>query len=161
MASRSARRQCFALVAVLAVAGAGCAASSSTSPSFVRHVSYTYSCCVAADIETVRHPGDVVTLHWIVAPSSESAQAQPDEPVTLAASLNGPFSDVASLKSAPNGASALPAAAVKTTTWAGGAPISRIQIPSITLAGYYNLSFRVGSGGSSDGGASVIQVVAP
>lgn len=80
--------------------------------------------------------------------------------MTLAASLNGPFSDVASLKSAPKGASALPAAAVKTTTWAGGAPTSRIQIPSIALAGYYNLAFKVGSGGSSDGGASVIQVVA-
>ena len=55
----------------------------------------TYSCCVAADIERIYHPGDTLTIHWIVqgppAPSGAAHQ------IELSARLSGAFGNVAGI----------------------------------------------------------------
>jgi hypothetical protein len=102
---------------------------------------YRYTCCAAADVDRVYHPGDTVVLHW-------SAVARPthahDGRVSLGAGMSGPFPDAASVKSlAPlhDGQSAVKLAAtpVDVSLSAGGSPVSRIRIPRGTPPGYYDL----------------------
>lgn len=147
------------VVAVLVDSTEGCS-SAHTPPSGVRRVSYQYSCCSAADVEPVRQPpGEMLTLHWVVTPSRGSEPERPSEAMTLASSLTGAFSDVASLKRvSPSAATTIQASDVTTTTWMGGAPTSIISIPATASPGMYNLSIRITSGGPSVGGDTVIQV---
>jgi len=65
----------------------------------VQHARYEYSCCQDSDLGAVHHPGEAVTLHWIVtaAPPTGTATAVP---VTSSAVLTGPFPDVSTLKTA-------------------------------------------------------------
>lgn len=153
---------CSALGFALALGVAAC--STGKQSSAVSQASFSYSCCRAADVDLVRHPGDVVTLHWIVTALPESEPAESNQPVTLNATLHGPFSDVATLKSSPNDTSTtgLATPTIETTTWAGGEPISRIQIPSTATAGDYALSFSISTAGSGTlGGSSIIHIVTP
>jgi hypothetical protein len=137
---------------------AGCSGASSHSAFPVRHATYSYSCCASTDVDQVRHPGDLLTVHWIVTESPAAGTKKASEPVTLAATLTGAFPDVASLKGSPAAAKALPTSVLHTTTWTGGAPITRLQIPATAAPGFYNLSTQVSSGGGTLGGAAIIQV---
>lgn len=146
-----------------AVAGAVCVgllgfacAPSQAPPSGASHPLYRFSCCRSADIQHVYHPGDILTLHWIVTPAGRTSAAS--QPVTLSLSVEGAYADVSSLKSGAHAAQILRAATISTSDQAGAAEVSTIQLPQSLEPGYYNLVFTVGSGGIRSGGASVIQV---
>ena len=147
------------LVALVAGSSLGCSASTPPLSSSVRHVSYRYSCCATGDVEPVRHTGEVFTLHWIATPSPATEPERPNETVTLTATMNGGFTDVAALKASPSAAPAIPAAELTTSTWAGGTPTSTIRIPTTATPGFYNVAWLISSGGASVGGATIIQVV--
>ncbi|MEO7126408.1 MAG: hypothetical protein ABI382_11230 [Nakamurella sp.] len=98
----------------------------------------------------------------------ESGQTEPSQPVTLSATLDGPYADVATLKSSSGNSPAdateveLTAPAIHTTTWDGGAPISRIRLPLTAAAGYDNASTSISAASSGAvSGASIIQVMNP
>ena len=148
------------LVVTAVVAGAaGCSGGGSHGAVAVRHVTYGYSCCVATDIDLVRHPGDVLALHWIVTESTDGP-GQASAPVTLSASLTGSFPDVTSLKRSPAAAKSLAAPVIHTTTWTGGTPTSWLQIPATATPGLYNLATQVSSGGATFAGGAIVQVTA-
>src|SRR5215471_2694907 len=77
----------------------------------------TYSCCVAADIERIYHPGDALTIHWIVqgppAPSGAAHQ------IELSARLSGAFGNVAELKGGAAASQTISAAPLHPTGVAG------------------------------------------
>src|SRR4051812_26912732 len=88
----------FALVAVAAAATLALTACSSTgSAGESRTALQSYSCCSSEDILAVRHPGEVMPLHWITAPAGPSAHGAVT-PVRLEASLSGPFASISELK---------------------------------------------------------------
>jgi hypothetical protein len=128
----------------------------------VQHARYQYSCCQDGDVGTVHHPGEAITLHWIVtaAPATGSTAAVP---VTLSAVLTGPFPDVSTLKTAMASGSppaALVAAAdVQTTDRAGGAPTSTLRLPALAAAGFYDVRTTVASGGGDLSADGIIRVV--
>jgi hypothetical protein len=125
----------------------------------------TYTCCVAADIDRIYHPGDTLTIHWIVqgspAPSGAVLRFE------LNAHLDGPFGSVEELKSQvvhakgqAAGPQTVAAAPVRPTGAAGEQPVSTIPIPLTAEPGYYNLETSVGAAGSTFSGGSIIQIAA-
>lgn len=145
---------------VVAAAMAGCAEAPKDPPGGAP-ATFTYSCCSDADVAQVVHPGDVLYVHWIVSPGPPSRSAGPVE-VTLSASLTGSFADAAQLKSSlSEGVPPQPTATaspVRTTSQAGGAPVSAIAIPSDALPGLYDLTTSVESGGGTLTGGSIIRI---
>jgi hypothetical protein len=142
------------------------ACSSEAPTSVVKQATFSYTCCASADIDRVYHPGDVMTVHWIVqneAPTSATQSTQID----LSAKLSGPYADVSSLKQREIGATSIAAATsisaapIVTSDWAGGAPTSKLLIPATAAPGFYNLSTTVKSGGFTGGGDGIVRVVAP
>ena len=125
----------------------------------VHHATVTYTCCKPADIAPVRHPGDVVQVHWIVSAGPPSASSNAGS-VTLSASLSGPYPDVNSLKTASSPVAAATAIPVRTTDRTGGAPTSTLVVPADAASGFYNLTFAVESEGATRSGASIIRVAA-
>jgi len=110
------------------------ACSSEAPTSVVKQATFSYTCCASADIDRVYHPGDVMTVHWIVqneAPTSATQSTQID----LSAKLSGPYADVSSLKQREIGATSIAAATsisaapIVTSDWAGGAPTSKAAHP--------------------------------
>ena len=157
------RRNRVVLCGLLLGAGsitAGCGGNSDPQQATVHRAIVTYTCCAAADVDPVRHPGDVVLVHWTTSSEPSSQPAHPIS-VTLTAALAGPYDTVMQLK---GGVSAHPsspiarAAPVKTTDQASGTPVSRIVIPSDARDGFYELQFSIREGGGIVSSGSVIHV---
>ena len=149
------------LTAAVVLATVACSSQAPTT--MVKRATFSYTCCASADINRVYHPGDVMTVHWIVqneAPTSATQSVQID----LSGKLSGPYADVSSLRQRETGppsiaaAFSTSAAPIVTSDWAGGAPTSRLLIPTTALPGFYNLSTAAKSGGSTAGGASIVRV---
>lgn len=122
---------------------------------------FSYTCCTAADIDRVYHPGDVMSIHWIVQKGTPTSATQPTQ-VNLSVRLTGPYADVSSLKErGVKGTSSISATPIVTSDWVGGAPTSRLVIPANASPGFYDLSTGSKSGGMTAGGASIVRVVAP
>lgn len=117
----------------------------------------TYSCCSSSDVDTVRHPGDTMTLHWIATPLGPSA-AGTVSTVRLSAELSGPFASVPALKSSNSPATST-APVIVTTDQVGAAPVSVIVIPKNAPAGYYNLTTTIDQDGGQITGGSIIRVL--
>jgi len=151
------------LAATVVAATVGCSsqAPSEAPGSAVKRGTFSYTCCATADIDRVYHPGDVVTVHWIVEEGAPTSATKPTQ-VDLSARLTGPYGDVSSLKQrAATGAPAFSAAPIVTSDWAGGAPTSRLLIPANAAPGFYDLSTAAKSAGMTTGGGSIVRVVAP
>ena len=121
---------------------------------------FTYTCCSAADIDQVLHPGDVLQLHWTATPGPSSRSAGPAA-VTLSASLTGPYVDAATLKSSIGDGRPAPvwtASPVETTSQEGGAPVSTIAIPLDAAPGLYDLTSSVESGGGRLTGEHIVRI---
>jgi hypothetical protein len=128
-------------------------------------VSYTYECCKDSVVNTVYRPGEILRLQWTrVAQVSGEVGPTSHAMFTLRASLSGPFSSVATLKttsassSTQPGSTGISAAALKVSGRIASSPVSLIRIPLTAGSGYFNLSFRVSSGAWSVGGATIIRV---
>jgi len=147
-------------VLVLGVGLSGCARG--TSKASVRIATYQYSCCNATDLIPVRQGNDeVATLHWTAVPAPPTT-ARAAIPVSLAAALTGPFSDVAELKiamaSKPRRSPTIVAVTVRTTDQAGGTPVSTFRFPTSTPRGLYDLTTTVAFTGGSQTADGVVQV---
>ena len=137
---------------------AGCSSLSPTST--VKRATFSYTCCAAVDVNRVLHPGEVLTVHWIVQPGAPTSATQPHE-IKLSAGLTGPYANISSLKQ--HGGTKTPsisAPLVVTSDLAGGTPTSRLLIPANAAPGFYDLSTAAGSGGFTVGGGSIIRVAA-
>lgn len=120
---------------------------------------YQFTCCVSEDVNQTWRPGQTIELRWIVKQGAPSVSSTP-HPVTLFATMYGPYSDVESLKKAGGtGAWAIQGSVVKTNDRTSSQPISTFILPSSLPPGYYNLMFAddFGSGHSANG-AMVIRV---
>src|SRR4029077_15367823 len=82
----------FAVMAWL-VGGCG-GATGESGPTYPR---FSYECCAADDMQGW-YPGKAITLHWVVQGAGASTDNR-DAPITLPATLSGPYPDVTSLKS--------------------------------------------------------------
>ena len=153
------RRRIPAVMVPLAVAGAA-ACSHQPSNETTSQAHFAYTCCEQSDIAPVRHPGQAVTLHWIVRAAGETDSESSPLPVTLSAALTGPFVDVASLKASEPDSPVASSAPLHTTDVEGGDPTTTLRIPPDAKPGFYNLTFAVESGGGTVSGASVIRVQA-
>jgi len=127
------------------------------------------SCCASTDIDTVRHPGEVMRVHWLVMDGLGQDVEGPvvvDAPTTLKARLSGPYADVRQLKSRVIGAVAPEAAyeAPQITLEPGAAgvdrPVSEIRLPANAAPGFYELDTAVSTQGATFSGGSVVQVAA-
>lgn len=147
-----------ALVPVWLITLAGCTRTPGQQ-STVQHATFTYTCCSRADVTQVRHPGDVIHLHWIVSAGPPSATSNVS-PVTLVVALSGPYQSVESLKGASTPAPIASAQPIHTTTGVGGDPVSTLVIPKDAASGLYNLTTSVESAGGGLSGGSIIQVAA-
>lgn len=139
----------------------GCGQPDVSEPA-VQHSTFAYTCCNNEDITQVRHPGEIVLVHWIVS-DGHPTDAPDAVPLTLTASLAGPYGTVTGVKTANVDVLADPvtaAAPVAITDQTGGVPISRLVIPADFPSGFYNLTTSVRSGGGTQSGSSVIQVAA-
>lgn len=108
----------------------------------------------------VFHPGEVLTVHWIVQPGAPTSATQRNE-VKLSAGLTGPYADVSSLKQ--HGGTKTPSISAPlfvTSDVAGGTPSSRLLIPENAAPGFYDLSTASRSGGLTSGGGGIIRVAA-
>src|SRR3989442_1146459 len=146
-------------VAVTVAAGflGGCSPSSA-GQSGVTYARYSFTCCTASDIQSAWHPGETVSLHWIVVAAGATADSRP-LPINITAVLAGPYANVNGLKGGAPAARTLPAAALKTDDRNPTAPTSTFALPSDLAPGFYNLAFKVDySGGNSLAGARVVQV---
>lgn len=143
---------------ITALTVAACASSGAAN----RHdyEQFRVSCCVDTSLQTDWHPGGTVTLHWIVASAGTTTDPSA-APMTLSASLSGPFASVTALKAAGSGPETLRAATLHISDRNPGNPVSTIALPANLAAGWYNLVYSVKSGpGNSVGGATVIRVTA-
>jgi hypothetical protein len=117
----------------------------------------SYTCCAAKNVDTLYHPGDTLTVHWIVRPSD--AGTRNSVPVELTAVLTGSFGSVDALKAGASGSVRYAAAPIHPTGSPGEQPVSTIVIGSDAPPGYYNLATAATQGGGSAGGASIVRVV--
>lgn len=86
-----------AVARVATLSAASCAACGHGAA--VKHQTSTYTCCRASNIMGPWHPGQTLTIHWIVKPGRLSDKPKATK-LTLKASLTGPYESVAGLKSA-------------------------------------------------------------
>ncbi|TWP36826.1 hypothetical protein [Leekyejoonella antrihumi] len=155
----------FAFVAattVLAAVTAGCSAGNDATPAGASSgESVQFSCCTAADISAVRHPGETFKMHWIRTSYPVSAGHSPAS-VVLGVSLSVGYRDVAALKAANGGAPGGRAAAtpIHTSDTAGAGPVSTVTIPSTATSGFYDLTTTVTSDGGRSSGDHIIRVAA-
>lgn len=147
----------LAIVGMVAAGFLSACSPSSGGQSGVTYTRYTFTCCTASDIQSAWHPGETVSLHWIVV-----AGVTPDSrarPITMTAVLAGPYANVNGLKGGAPAARTLSAAALNTDDRNPTAPTSTFALPSDLAPGFYNLAFKVDYGGGNRvGGASVVQV---
>jgi hypothetical protein len=150
------------LIACLTLASlVGCSADPSMPASAT---STTYTCCEANDVDRAYHPGETLTIHWIV--TSPTGAAAPSPGVELTARLTGPYQTVDKLKAATpdtrhvDGKATFTAPPVHPSGKPDEQPVSTIAIGADAEPGYYNLEFSVATSGGTSGGASIVQVVA-
>jgi hypothetical protein len=146
-------------IAGMVAAGFLCGCSpSSAGQSGLTYARYTFTCCTASDIQSAWHPGETVSLHWIVVAAGATADSRP-LPITITAVLAGPYANVNGLKGGAPAARTLSAAALKTDDRNPTAPTSTFALPSDLAPGFYNLAIKIDhGGGNSVRGASVVQV---
>jgi hypothetical protein len=120
---------------------------------------------VAADIDRIYHPGETLSIHWIVQGSPAPSGAVPH--FELNARLSGSFGSVEELKSQvvhaegrAAGPQTVAAAPLHPTGVAGEQPVSTILIPLTAAPGYYDLTFSVSEPGDTFSGGSIIQIAA-
>lgn len=148
----------LAIAGMVAAGFLGGCSPSSAGQSGVTYARYTFTCCTASDIQSAWHPGETVTLHWIVVAAGATADSRP-LPITITAALAGPYANVNGLKGGAPAARTLPAAALNTDDRNPTAPTSTFALPSDLAPGFYNLAFKIDyGGGNSLAGASVVQV---
>ena len=148
----------LAIAGTVAAGILGGCSPSSAGQSGLTYARYTFTCCTASDIQSAWHPGETVSLHWIVVAAGATADSRP-LPITITAVLAGPYASVKGLKGGAPAAKTLPAAALNTDDRNPKAPTSTFALPSDLAPGFYNLAFKVDSGGGNSlGGASVVQV---
>ena len=113
---------------------------------------------MASDIQGAWLPGETVSLHWIVVAAGATADSRP-LPITITALLAGPYASVNGLKGGAPAARTLSAAGLNTDDRNPTSPTSTFALPSELAPGFYNLAFKVDSGGGNSlAGASVVQV---
>ena len=148
----------LAIAGMVATGFLGACSPSSAGQSGATYARYTFTCCTASDIQSAWHPGETVSLHWIVVADGATADSRPRS-ITITAVLAGPYANVNALKGGAPTARTLPAAAIHTDDRNPTAPTSTFVLPSDLAPGFYNLAFKVDhGGGNSLAGASVVQV---
>jgi hypothetical protein len=142
---------------VLTWLAGGCSSSSGQPPaSFPR---YSFSCCAAEDLHGW-YPGKNVNLHWTVQSAGSSTDSR-DVPITITATLAGPYSDVISLKSGAPAAKTIRLATLIADNRVPTPLTSTFTLPSDLGFGFYNLAITNDyGGGNSSGSGDVIQVSA-
>jgi hypothetical protein len=126
---------------------------------------YSYTCCNASVMNTIYHPGSVISAHWTrsIVPSSQA----PASSIELSLSLSGPYRTVNLLKT--DSARAHPllgqtnerAVRIVVLDTAADSPVSILRIPQDAGTGYYNLTTTTASKNLTVGGSGIIRVEAP
>ncbi|MDQ6856663.1 MAG: hypothetical protein M3Z57_06275 [Candidatus Dormibacteraeota bacterium] len=141
-----------AVAGLLAGVGlAGC--SSAPLATFTR---YQYTCCDAADVVSVWHPGQTLTVHWTA--HSVVTTDSTTRTVSLTVALRGPYRDVNSLKQGGDASTSLAGAPLTASDGTPSSPVSVIVLPPSLATGFYNLTETVSSTSGSSSGSSVVQV---
>jgi len=141
---------------VLSPISAGAQTSKST------RVTFSYDCCTELLVNAVHHPGDALALKWIQTTNPPNNYAATT--ITLSASVSGPFSSVASLKSAfarshpKYGVINSKAIVIRLSDQKSAHPVSMIQIPADASKGFYELTTTVKEGSTAISGGAVIRV---
>jgi hypothetical protein len=136
---------------------AGCTTSSGSAHNDIS-ATQGFTCCRNADISTIRHPGEAMSVHWYT-PTTIPALPKTTVPVSLNAYVTGPYASAAAVKLQDlKGTHTYQAPVSATTTAANTAPISTIAIPASAPAGFYNLTTSVQSGNVTQSGGSIIQI---
>ena len=130
------------------------AACGASSPNTVQmYPVYQFTCCAREDVEQAWNPGQTVELHWMVRQGAPSVSNTP-HPVTLYATIMGPYADVATLKRGGSARYTIQGSTVRTNDRTPSpVPVSTLILTSNLPAGYYNLMFvdDLGDGRSSPG----------
>src|SRR3989442_13306631 len=71
----------LAIAGTVAAGILGGCSPSSAGQSGLTYARYTFTCCTASDIQSAWHPGQTVSLHWIVV-AAGAAQERPRPPPT-------------------------------------------------------------------------------
>ncbi len=152
------RIPCLAIAGMVAAGLLGGCSPSSGGQSGATYARYTFTCCTASDIQSAWHPGETVSLHWIVVAAGVTTDSRPRR-ITITAVLAGPYANVNALKGGPPAARTLSATPLNTDDRNATPPTSTFALPSDLAPGFYNLAFTVDyGGGNSLSGASVVQV---
>jgi hypothetical protein len=130
------------------------------------HATFTYECCSASAllVNTIYHPGDVLTLKWIPETNTPTLSKQPTFTIVLSANISGPFASVVSLKKAftrahpKRGRVNSKAITVRLSNRKSANPVSIIRIPANASKGYYELSTSMAGGSVAVSGGSVIRI---
>jgi hypothetical protein len=137
----------------------GCSPSSPTVA--IGYQQFRFTCCANAEALTeLWHPGQVITLDW----STQSAGTTADDaqhPITLMATVTGPYASVAALKAGGAHSKTIPASPMRVTDRTSGSLVSTIVLPLDLAAGWYNLVTTIKSAEGSTGDATIIQVALP
>jgi hypothetical protein len=126
---------------------------------------YSYTCCSASVMNTIYHPGSVITVHWIR--STTTSNQAPPATIKLSLRLSGPYRTVNLLKTDSLGAhprlgrTNSSARDIDVLNTAADHPISILRIPADAGTGYYNLTMTTGSNSLTVSGSGVIRVEAP
>src|SRR5438445_12958020 len=103
----------LAIAGTVAAGILGGCSPSSAGQSGLTYARYTFTCCTASDIQSAWHPGETVSLHWIVVAAGATADSRP-HPITITAVLAGTYARFKGLKGRAAAATALPAAPLHT-----------------------------------------------
>lgn len=123
---------------------------------------FSYTCCRTPLAASVYHPGQTIEVRWI--PVSNAPSEEPVVTVTLGASISGPYSSVASLKSSfarPTpvlGTTNSSALLLRHSNLTTSSLVSRILIPPGAGPGYYELTDTLTSGSTSSRGGVIIRI---
>jgi hypothetical protein len=155
-------RVTWKFAAISGLVGSVLVACSPSSPTVaVGYQQFRFTCCVNSEVLThLWHPGQVITLDW----STESAGTTADDaphPITLLATVTGPYASAAALKASGAYSKTLPASPIRVTDRTSGSVVGAIVLPLDLAAGWYNLVTTIKSAGGSTGGATIIQVTLP
>lgn len=141
------------------LASQGCTANFADPAGSRQAIGAQFGCCLAADIDTIRHPGETFQIHWIRTEVPVPA-GQRDSAVTLNVSLSGTFGSVSDVKKSVSGDGRTIAEAdtVTTTSSAADVPVSTLTIPLSARPGFYSLTSVVSADGGVLTGKAVVQV---
>jgi len=136
-----------AIIALAASVLVGCSLSSPTVA--VGYEQFRFTCCANSEALThLWHPGQVITLDW----STERAGTTADDaqhPITLMATVTGPYASVAALKAGGAHSKTLPASPISVTDRTSSSVVSTIALPLDLAAGWYNLVTTINSAGAA------------